>query len=249
MVLALIGLGIAGSFCFILGKWDRYAALISWYVLTSLFDRNPFIANPSLPYVGWLLIAHACIASAKNIRLHQWQMPSGVFLAAWIAMAAGYSYSGYTKLISPSWIDGTALFHVLQNPLARSNLMTQSLLAMPEWILHIMTWGALLSELLFLPLAIFSRTRPWIWLILLSMHIGLLFTIRFADLTFGMIMLHLFTFDPGWIKPKGFRKPLMVFYDGNCGLCHGFVQFALSETCGEHSLRFAPLQGKTFQDL
>ena len=35
-----------------------------WYVLACLFGRNPLIANPSLPYVGWMLLAHLFVPSA-----------------------------------------------------------------------------------------------------------------------------------------------------------------------------------------
>lgn len=245
-VQCLIGLGLISSFCFLLGKGDRYAALLNWYILTCLFDRNPFIANPSLPYIGWLLLAHVCLPKNSH---HTWKMPTGIFFAAWLAMAVGYSYSGYTKVISPSWIDGSALYHVLHNPLARTNIITDCLLAMPEFVLKWMTWGAFVGELLFLPLAFVSRFRPWIWLALLGMHVSLLFVIRFADLSFGMIMLHLFTFNPAWIKPKKYRMPLKVFYDGSCGLCHRFVQFGLIEAPFEKPFIFAPLQGKLFQEL
>ncbi len=198
-VTAFIVMGIAGSACLMLGKWDRYAALLNWYILTSLFDRNPLIANPSLPYIGWLLIAHACLPRNRG---DEWRMPPGIFFAAWLAMALGYSYSGYAKLTSPSWVDGSAFHYVLTNPLARSNLLTTYLLHLPETAIKCLTWGALAAELLFAPLALVSRARPWIWLTLFGMHAGLLFILRFADLTFGMIILHLFTFDPGWIKPK-----------------------------------------------
>ena len=40
----------------------------------------------------------------------------------------------------------------------------------------------------------------------------------------------------------------ILFYDGNCGLCHGAVRFALARD--RHArFRFAPLGGVTFQRL
>lgn len=35
---------------------------------------------------------------------------------------------------------------------------------------------------------------------MVAMHLGILFVVDFADLTFGMLMIHLFTFDPDWLK-------------------------------------------------
>jgi predicted DCC family thiol-disulfide oxidoreductase YuxK len=39
----------------------------------------------------------------------------------------------------------------------------------------------------------------------------------------------------------------ILFYDGHCGLCHGAVKFVLRHD-REGRLRFAPLQGETFQE-
>lgn len=41
-------------------------------------------------------------------------------------------------------------------------------------------------------------------------------------------------------------NPDYVFYDGHCGLCHGFVRFAIRRDQGGTAFRFAPLQGETF---
>jgi len=37
-----------------------------------------------------------------------------------------------------------------------------------------------------------------------------------------------------------------IFYDGECGLCHRWVRFALARDRGRELFRFAPLQGPTF---
>jgi len=36
-----------------------------------------------------------------------------------------------------------------------------------------------------------------------------------------------------------------IFYDGECGLCHRWVRFALARDRGRELFRFAPLQGST----
>lgn len=41
-----------------------------------------------------------------------------------------------------------------------------------------------------------------------------------------------------------------IFYDGNCGLCHGAVQFVLrNEPAAGEGFRFAPLQGATYASV
>jgi predicted DCC family thiol-disulfide oxidoreductase YuxK len=176
-------------------------------------------------------------------------MPDGIFAAAWVAMAAGYTYSGYTKLISPSWVDGTAFLHLLNNPLARPSPVTRIAANLPLAMLNIATWSALATELLFAPLALFGRLRPILWTIMLVMHFSLILIVDLADLSLGMVMLHAFTFDPSWVRTrKPQTKPDVIFYDGECGLCHGAVRFVLSED-RTNAFRFAPLQSEAFEPV
>ncbi len=255
LITALLIIASSASIFFALGAWDRAAALVQWYLLACLFGRNPLTANPSLPFVGWMLLAHVCLpkapfgSSAARNRLDprgSWHMPQAIYHAAWIVMALSYSYSGYTKLISPSWVDGTALSRVLDNPLARPGLLREYFLALPPIFLQLATWGGLGLELLYAPLALFRRLRPWLWLLMVMMHLGLITLIDFADLTLGMLLLHAFTFDPAWIAPKPVDQRATIFYDGHCGLCHGFVRFVLAEDRRGGNIFFSPLQGEQF---
>jgi predicted DCC family thiol-disulfide oxidoreductase YuxK len=158
---------------------------------------------------------------------------------------AGYTYSGVVKLVSPSWVDGSALEHLLINPLARDSALRELLLAVPDPLLRLATWGALAAEVLALPLALWRRTRPLAWLATAAMQVGILTFVAFADLTAGMLLVHLFVFDPDWLaarRREGARQ--LVLYDGVCGLCDRSVQRLLAEDRGR-VLTFAPLQGET----
>lgn len=252
LLLAATGL----SLLLAIGWRDRAAAVALWYVWACLFGRNPLIGNPGLPYVGLLLLVHACLPRAPYGSWERrgvsdpggaWRMPQELFTVVWILMALGYSYSGYTKLISPSWLDGSGFAHVLNNPLARPGVVRDWLLALPPVLLQAATWGALAAELSFAPLALFRRLRPWLWGATLAMHLGLIALIDFADLSLGMVMLHLFTFDPGWMRPRGVPATTLVFYDGHCGLCHRVVRWLIAEDRAG-VLRFAPLDGAAFRE-
>lgn len=217
--IAMTVLGAGLSLAFATGYRDRTASVMLWFIWACLFTRNPLIGNPGLPYVGWLLIAHSFLPRRPFGSLDarggdgvngDWHMPQGIYVAAWIAMAVGYSYSGATKLVSPSWVDGSALLHVLSNPLARPTFLRETLLMLPMPMIAIATWGALATELLFAPLALVPRLRPWLWLALLTMHFGLMSLIDFSDLSAGMVMLHLFTFNPTWIHDFRSGRALAV---------------------------------------
>lgn len=256
VVTALLVAASGLSILFAVGFYDRVAAVLLWYTWACLFGRNPLIANPGLPYIGWLLLAHACLPSApygswgsrnRADPAGSWHMPQSIYVIAWMLMALGYSYSGYTKIVSPSWLDGTALARVLDNPLARPGLVREALLALPDGVLHLATWGALGLELAFAPLALVDRLRPWLWGLMLTLHLALMAVIDFADLSLGMVMLHLFTFDPGWIRPYKAMATERIFYDGHCGLCHRAVRFVLAEDRAGHAFRFAPLDSNAFR--
>ena len=199
-VLGILALLFAG------GIWRRPVAVILWFGWACLFSRNNLISNPGIPYVGLLLIICAIIPSGEGLTATRrktdpdWQMPAMLYWGAWILLSAGYTYSGYWKLLSPSWQDGTAMHHVITNPLARDWWFNDLLLQLPAWSLQGLAWFMLAGELLALPMLFWRKTRLVSWCWMVAMHVGILFVIDFADLTFGMLMIHLFTFDPDWLK-------------------------------------------------
>jgi len=256
---AVVALILAGSFSaalLALGYRDKLAAAVAWYVLACLFGRNPLIANPALPFVGWMLLAHLFVAPpGADARAGAAQAgPSGdratshpIFVAAWVILALSYSYSGYTKLLSPSWVSGDSVSYVLQNPLARDYLLRDLLLDLPAGVLRGLTWTIMWVELLFAPLALIPRLRPILWTIMLVVQVGFLLLLNFADLTIPMLLFHLLTFDPSWVGSTRARPPETIYYDGHCGLCHWVVRFVLAEDAAAQ-FRFAPLQGQSFRE-
>lgn len=254
VVLIVLSTAAFAALAFAAGWRDKWMALWMWYVLACLFGRNPLIANPALPYVGWMLLAHLFIPQAPYGSLEarsrpdpggSWRMPAEVFAAGWVVLALSYSYSGYTKLLSPSWVDGNTLAYVLENPLARDWFLRDAFLLLPPWLLQGITGFILWVELLFAPLALVRRLRPWLWSAMLLVQFGFAFLLNFADLTLAMLLFHLFTFDPAWLRAPDRAQPDSLFYDGHCGLCHRVVRFVLAEDRGA-SFRMAPLQGSAF---
>jgi predicted DCC family thiol-disulfide oxidoreductase YuxK len=253
----VVGLSIisaVAALAFAVGYGDRIAALIMWFALACFLGRNPLITNPSLPYAGWMLLAHLFIPTAPFGSVKAmgradprgaWIFPPGIFLAAWLVLALSYSYSGYTKLLSPSWVAGENVQYVLTNPLARDWFLREIFMAVPPIFLTLLTWFILAVEILFAPLALLGRLRPWLWSAMLFVQLGFALLLNFPDLTIAMLLFHLFTFDPAWLPARSLEGT-NVFYDGNCALCHGSIRFLLAEEpAGE--LHFAALQGDLFK--
>lgn len=251
-----IASGALAALFLLVGAQPRIAALWMFFVLACLFGRNPLIANPSMPYVGWILLAHLFIPpapygsfTARNRTADpagDWVMPKDVFTAAWLILALTYSYSGYTKLLSPSWVSGDNIAYVLDNPLARDYFLRDFFLSLPPVCLKILTWSVLYIELLFAPLALFKKLRPVMWGLMMFIQFGFAFLLNFFDLTSAMLLLHIFTFDPAWVKGKAIKGTPILFYDGMCGLCHKTIRFLLTEDVKRKIVQYAPLQGETF---
>ena len=162
-----------------------------WLGWVSLLNRNPLISNPGIPYVGWLLLVY-------TFYKHD-QIPKRVFWLSWFLMALGYTASGLHKLKCQSWLDGSAITHVLNTPLARDNFLRNFMLNLPVFVLKMITWSSLMLEILFLPLGVFYHTRFLFWCAYIMFHLGIVSVISFTDLTLGVLMIHFFTFDHNWL--------------------------------------------------
>ncbi|MEE9437554.1 MAG: DCC1-like thiol-disulfide oxidoreductase family protein [Saprospiraceae bacterium] len=248
-----VGLLLVFSILLVVGFQRQVVVFLLWYGWVCLFDRNNLINNPGLPYIGWILLSLVVIPAGEPLSLTKskslstdWRFPKIIFIGAWIIMAVGYTISGVDKFYSPSWYDGSAIFHLLENPLARDWWLRDFVVGLPSWFLKINTWFVLSLEMLFLPFCLFSKSRKWVWIAMVCMHIGIMLIVDFADLTMGMLMIHWFTFDGRWFSPKS-KQSGIVFFDGVCGLCNKFIDFLIKEDL-HNTMQFAPLQGETAKD-
>ena len=53
--------GVLLSVLFLLGRFDRVCVPLLWYLWACLYPRDPLIGNPSLPFIGWRLLAYLLI--------------------------------------------------------------------------------------------------------------------------------------------------------------------------------------------
>ena len=230
IVAILISIGAIAAVGFLSGSMTVPRLRRSWYVLMCLYARNPLIADPSLTFVAWLLLLHTVLppspygswsARGRTDPRGGWRMPPELFAAAWVVLSVAYAYNAYTRIVSQDL-----------------------LLAAPIGPLRLVLWGALALELLYAPLALFRRARPWIWTAMFVMQIGFIL-IGLPEFSVGMAIVHLFTLDPGWISARRSERREYIFYDGHCGLCHRASRFVLSEDLSGKAFTFAPLQGVT----
>jgi hypothetical protein len=66
-ILLLVTTMIISSTLFIIGYFRRICSAILYIGWMSLLNRNPLITNPSLGYIGWLLLACALIPNGERL--------------------------------------------------------------------------------------------------------------------------------------------------------------------------------------
>jgi predicted DCC family thiol-disulfide oxidoreductase YuxK len=114
-----------------------------------------------------------------------------------------------------------------------------------ETLRMVARWGFLGTTLveLTLPFGLLLRRGRWFYVAALTLfHVGTFLTMNTVFLQ--MILVVLLLDISRWAAPRAAVTPPVVFFDGICGLCAGFVECVfLWDQAGV--LRFAPLQGET----
>lgn len=241
----LIVLGLLLAVLLIVGYLDRFAAIGLWYLWACVYTLSPESAGKALPWMGWLLLAHACVPPAPFGSLAArgrvdprsgWRMSLPAYFSAWVLLTAGYAIAGTIGMLEAWRFES-------QNRLHPAFALSQRL---PAGLIYPTLWVPALFGVLFAPLAMFGSARPWVWLVgLVGQFAGLCLGID-PELRLGLLLLHLFVFDPAWVPALGPAAPEMLFYDGHCGLCHRFVRVVLAEDRGE-AFRLAPLDSDAFR--
>lgn len=110
-----------------------------------------------------------------------------------------------------------------------------------------MRWPELVAcgQLLVLPLSLTNTTRRWAWV--MSVGVTLLLLPRSPLILGSLTLSHMMLIVPRWFGAPS-RSSDILFYDGDCGLCHRAVRFWLAEDPSGESMRFAPLDSVAFRD-
>lgn len=195
----------------------RVTAIVVWYGFACMVHRNMAVMNPAIAFIGWVCLASTLIPrgegwSWKEVRpLPNWYFPRSLWRGAWMILALGYSVSGYAKLDSPTWVDGSALALVVDMPHAARHPLADLVRNLPAWLMQLATWIALAGELLFAPLSVHWSSRSIAWSIMTIMHVALLVLMNFREISVAMLLVHAFTFDARWpVQWRALLAPLRL---------------------------------------
>jgi predicted DCC family thiol-disulfide oxidoreductase YuxK len=251
---AYVSIGILTSLLLTIGLWHRVASAV--LLLWVLVYGPLLIADVDRKVVAWLLLAHLWIPAAPYgswAARHRenpgggWRMPDGIFAGMWVVLGLTYFYLGATRLLNIPGIDLPDVMRAV-NPQLLIAPATRFVGGLPGNWVAVLIFSAAVFELLFAPLALIRPLRPWLWVTMLILQIAVFVVVWPPGWPAGLLLLHLFAFDPGWLPPRRYLQFDWLLYDGACGLCHRSVRFVLAEDLF-HRFRFAPLGGTTARDL
>jgi len=194
---------IISSLCITVGFYRRSAALFTWYGWASLAHRNYLIVDPSYAFIGWLLLALAIIPTGEPysvFRRDGWYMPHSVYMGALAILGLAYSASGIERLSAVSWRDGSAIRHMFDLAIVRHDLLYDSLIRLPTWVFTFQTYAAVCMFILALPLLLYTRTRPYAWVVLTLMFVYMGVVLDLTQVILGLLLFHAFVFDARWIS-------------------------------------------------
>ncbi|MHC4814076.1 MAG: thiol-disulfide oxidoreductase DCC family protein [Planctomycetota bacterium] len=221
--------GILLGLLFLIGLWHRTAAvlLICLVLPLQFYGEHDFGPGPMI--AALVLALHAFVPAnplgswAARVNTDPgggWRMSGELHLAGWVFLSLLYIGQG------------VALYRFQDEMLAleRSTLL-----------LLVAAHGG------FGLLCVARLLRPWAWLLMLGVQVYVILSPLDWGWVIWVLPLHLFVFDPAWIRPASLDEAVITFYDGDCGLCHRAVRFVLSEDRTGLASDFACLGGPTFE--
>lgn len=182
-LIAFFALFALACLCMTLGLFSRVSSVIVYLGLVSFLHRNIFVHHGGIHLMCiaafWLMFApigaalsldrlwfKSKSASKTPQNCSMWALKAYQFQFVLI-----YWQASVSKLASPSWWDGTAMYYVFRHiefarfpvPFVPDNM----------FFLKLCTWSSILAEFLGWTLIWFKETRYFVLAVLLALHLGI----------------------------------------------------------------------------
>ena len=181
------GILVLGCGTLIAGRFPRISAIliVSAHVVLCLEERLNYKGYDRLMFWQGLavLLAPGRVDGAKTT------VPIGRYYLTILFMSLYASTGWYKILDEPGWLDGSALsIHMLD---MNYGLMPIGVWASRQsWMMLPMSWGTLLFEGGFPLLWLIRRIRPWLLLVGLLFHLGILFMMNVPNFTWASLVAY-----------------------------------------------------------
>lgn len=193
----LLGIWALTALALMVGFQTRIAALLAWFLALSIASVNPWLRNSGDSVLTiilfYLMLSPAGAAWSLDARRRQ--TPRPIWTPPWplrllfVQMCAIYVMNGLSKLTSPDWRDGTALYQVLNS--LEWTRWPYSAVPVPLWLTMAMTWTTLGWELGFPIWVMLRPTRVPALALGVCFHLGTGISLMLGPFPFYMMCLYL----------------------------------------------------------
>ena len=198
-----------------------YALGIQRRILSVVLMIGWALANMTLDSIAisqhlmilWLLIVTSITPHGDALRIAQWTGSN-----PWALSPGLYNNAWWIMVTTYAWMAGHQLM------LGPGNGQ--------DWLMLGLTLGVCLCGII---------RRPWAWILMVFMVLLNGFFFMTPIMLIGHIIYLLFLIHPHWWGCSN-ASTAIVFFDGVCGLCNGWVDF-LMDIDHHQQLTFSPLQG------
>ena len=234
-----IGVALAYS----LGWWPRVMAVVHWWMIWSLQERNPFITDGGDNLMRIVLLFLAAVNTGAYFSLgsgrgrFRWApvVRQGLAVAhnfgvllvlAQLSML--YLSTGLYKMMGELWQQGTALYYVLRVDEYSWPPLAQSVYQNP-YLVVFGTYGTMMFEVMFTP-ALFSRWLRYVTIVAgTALHVGIGVLMGLVTFAWSMLAVYPLLITDAeyraaarWLRS---RLRLVVLYDGWCPSCTRSVRW------------------------
>ncbi len=193
------------------GVKTRVITILGWLLTLAFIHRNFHSRNFGDSVVRISVFLLMFMPSGDALSWDAWRRNGRALLptfhAPWavrifqIQLCAMYMATGISKLTggtNSTWFDGTALFYVYNDIILTRVSYAQ--LPLPSWMSPPLTYLALMWELLFIPLAIWGKTRRWVLYFGVAFHLMVFLTIEVGWFGFYALSWYCAWIPDGWIR-------------------------------------------------
>ncbi|WP_353119557.1 HTTM domain-containing protein [Myroides odoratus] len=193
-------LGFLCSLTFTLGMLPRISAIVLFFLLFIFKFRNIYLLDGGdniitalLPFFFFISSKSLCKPYTKIVEkigiesnYYLKKLTAVAIFGIMIQICIVYFFAGLHKLQGKVWLDGTALYYILNTSDFSAYAVNDYITQFPI-LVYALTWSTIAFQLLFPIFVWFNSTRKIVLLIGILLHLGILVFMRIDNFSFIML--------------------------------------------------------------
>ncbi|QQU02385.1 HTTM domain-containing protein [Myroides odoratus] len=192
--------GFLCSLTFTLGLFPRISAILLFFLLFIFKFRNIYLLDGGdniitalLPFFFFISSKSLCKPYTKIVEkigiesnYYLKKLTAVAIFGIMILICIVYFFAGLHKLQGEVWLDGTALYYILNTSDFSAYAVNDYITQFPM-LVYALTWSTIVFQLLFPIFVWFNSTRKIVLLIGILLHLGILLFMRIDNFSFIML--------------------------------------------------------------